>query len=83
MACCRYNLKHLVLNEKFTQSLVVGLVEGSPNQTKLGPEGPDLMTSEEIIQESFSQYPASSPEDREYIEIIIRKNHIKAKFTQR
>ena len=67
---------------KFRQSLV-GLVEVSLNQTKLGPEGPDLMTSEEIIQEFFSQYPTSSPEDREYIEIIIRKNHIKAKFTQR
>ena len=67
MACCRY--KHLVLNGKFTQSLVVGLVEVSPNQTKLGPEGPDLMTSEEVIQEFFSKYPASSPEYCEYIEI--------------
>jgi hypothetical protein len=69
----------LLKSRQFTQSLVVGLVEVVP--TKLGPEGPDLMTSEEVIQEFLSRYPASSPEIRDAIEDIIRDNHIKAKFT--
>ena len=40
---------------QFTKSLA-GLVEVAP--TKLGPEGPDLMTSE-IIQKFLSRYPTS------------------------
>ena len=54
------------------------MVEVPP--TKLGPEGPDLMTTEEVIQEFLSRYPASSPEARDAIEDIILKNHIKTKF---
>ena len=71
----------LLLNKKsrqFTRSLVVGLVEVAP--TKLGPEGPDLMTNEEFIDEFFTRYSASSPEDRDSIENTIRY-YIKAKFT--
>ena len=51
---------------------LVDLVEVAP--TKLGPEGPDLMTSEKVIQEllSSSRYPASSPDARDAIEDIIR-----------
>lgn len=66
-------------SRQFTQSLVVGLVEVVP--TKLGLEGPDLMSSEEVIQEFLSRYPPSSPEARDSIEDIIRHNHLKAKFT--
>ena len=72
----------VVLNGKFrqiTQSLVVGLVEVAP--TKLGPEEPDLMTSEEVIREYLSRYPESSSEARAALEDIIKNNHTKAKFT--
>jgi hypothetical protein len=41
----------LVLNGKFAQSLVVGLVEVAPTK-----QAPDLMTSEEVIQEFLSRY---------------------------
>jgi hypothetical protein len=64
-------------SRQFTQSLVVGLVEVAP--TILGSEeGPDLMTSEEVIDEFLSRYPA---EARDSIEDIIKNNHTKAKFT--
>ena len=65
--------------QQFTQSLFVGFVEVAP--TKLGPEGPDLMTNEEVIHEFLSRYPRSSPEVRDSIMNIIRNNHIKEKFT--
>jgi hypothetical protein len=70
---------HLILTKQFTQSLFVGLVEVAP--TKLGPEGPDLMTGEEVIREYLSRYPESSPDHRKALEDTIRKNHTKAKFT--
>ena len=71
-----------VLNGKvrqLTQSLVVGLVEAA--STKLGPEEPDLMTGEEVIEEYFSRYPEPSSEYRQALEDIIKKKHTKSKFT--
>ena len=56
-----------------TQTLVVGLGQ-------VAPTNPDLMTSEEVIQEFFHRYPTSSPEVRT-IGDIIRENHAQAKFT--
>jgi hypothetical protein len=47
----------------FHSILIVGLVEVAP--TKLGPEGPHLMTSEKVIQEFLSRYPESSPDARD------------------
>ena len=48
-----YAAAPIVLNGKFTKSLVVGLVE--VDLTKLGPEEHDLLiSSEEVIQEFLS-----------------------------